>query len=163
MHKRKKFAEFVNLNDYHQIQEHLDNQSKMKIMICENEGKPVSGLMWSAIGDTGIPIFSATGDQGLKLNSSYLLRWKLIMDLKNSGCRFLDQGGINPKLNPGGYYFKRNMGGEDIHLFGQYIISPNKLYTLLFQFAIFLNANRKTLKRYIYIGKKQFIKMFSNA
>lgn len=153
MHKRKRFAEFVDLNEYLKIQECLDEQSKMQIMICEYKNRPISGLVWSGIGNTGIPIFSATGNQGLKLNSSYLLRWKLLEDLKKKGFRFLDQGGINPDTNRGGYSFKKGMGGEDVQLLNQYIKCPNRLFNVFFRTVIFLNTKRKLLKRFYYIKK----------
>jgi lipid II:glycine glycyltransferase (peptidoglycan interpeptide bridge formation enzyme) len=148
MYKRKRFAEFVDIRAFRKIEKYLNESSKMRIMICEYKNDPVSGLIWSVIGDTGVPIFSATADRGLRLNSSYLLRWQLLVNLKQNGYRFLDQGGINPRLNPGGYSFKKGMGGKDIKLIGQYCLCNNKLNYLLLDIGYSLKTKYKFLKRY---------------
>ena len=120
MHKRKRFAEFVDINKFRNIQKRLANNQKMKILICEHKGKPISGLIYSSIGMRGIPIFSATGNDGMKLRGSYLLRWHMLEQLKEKRCLYFDQGGINPLNNPGGFHFKSGMGGIEVSHLGYF-------------------------------------------
>ncbi len=117
---RKKFVSYVDINEFRAIQNNLPRALKMNIMICKFQGTAVAALVWSAIGDTGITIFSATGNKCLKSYGSYLLRWKMLERLKERGCRFLDQGGVNLQNNPGGYHFKADMGGMEICNIGQF-------------------------------------------
>jgi lipid II:glycine glycyltransferase (peptidoglycan interpeptide bridge formation enzyme) len=77
------------------------------------------------MGDVGIPIFSATGDDGLKYRGSYLLRWTMLTRMKERGCRILDQGGVNPEKNPGGYHFKSGMGGRLVRPLGRFDLCGN--------------------------------------
>lgn len=120
MHSRKKFIEFVDINQFREIQKDLPDCFKMRIMICEFEKEAVAGLVYSVIGNTGIPIFSATGNKYLKLRGSYLLRWLMLKKVKEMGCQFIDQGGIDQQVNPGGYHFKKGMGGIDVSQIGHY-------------------------------------------
>jgi hypothetical protein len=144
MHARKKFAEFVDINEFRQIQTDLHENHKIKIMICEHEGEPIAGLVWSKIGDTGIPIFSATGNRGLKYYGSYLLRWKMLERLKESGGHFIDQGSINEKNNPGGYHFKSGMGGNIVNFIGMFDCCGNILqYPIIGIADLFRNNFRR--------------------
>lgn len=113
MRARKNFVSGVDVGEFRNIQKDLPDALKMQIFICSYRDEPVAALVWSAIGDTGITILSATGNKGLKLYASYLLRWRLIERLKERNVRFLDQGGVDPELNPGGYIFKAGMGGKE--------------------------------------------------
>lgn len=118
MHSRKQFTQNVSVPEFREIQKRLPLDQKMQVMICERHGIPVAGLVWSSIGEMGIPIFSGTGDEGLKYRGSYLLRWNMALRMKEKGCRLLDQGGVNPEKNPGGYHFKSGMGGRLVQEIG---------------------------------------------
>jgi len=123
MRIRKQFSTGVDIHEFKKIQSDLPRHLKMKIMICTFKGRLLAGLVWSAIGDTGLAVFSATGNDGLKSYGAYLLRWRMVEKLKESGCRLLDQGGVDMRFNPGGYHFKAGMGGlETSHIgrFGAY-------------------------------------------
>ncbi|NIO21771.1 MAG: peptidoglycan bridge formation glycyltransferase FemA/FemB family protein [Candidatus Aenigmarchaeota archaeon] len=146
MHARKKFIEFVDINEFRAIQRDLPEDLKMNIMIATYEGDPVSGLIWSVIGDTGIPIFSATADKGLKLRASYLLRWRMLAQLKERGCRFMDQGGINPKRNPGSYHFKKGMGGVEVCHIGNFEESQSLVSSLFGNLAEKLKSINRNLR-----------------
>lgn len=130
MHKRKKFAQFVDMEKLRPIQEDLPSEISMRIMLINFEGEPVGALIFSAIGDTGLPLLAATANKGLKLNSSYVIFWKMVNYLKMHGCRWLDLGGINPERNPGGYTFKSGIGGKngkDVYFIGQFEACENKV------------------------------------
>jgi len=120
MHTRKKFVQFVDIHEFKRIHNDLPDNLKLAVLTCERENIPVSTLVYTAIGDTGIPLFSAIGNNGLKLRGSYLLRWTMLQYLKKTGYRFFDQGGINKKNNPGGYHFKSGMGGIEVTFIGEF-------------------------------------------
>jgi hypothetical protein len=112
MHARKKFTEFVNMNEFKAIQRDLPDGLKIRVMICKFKNEPVAALAWSAIGNTGLPVLAATGNKGLETNASYLLWWKMIEWLKTHNYAWCDFGGIDPDKNPGGYIFKSGVAGK---------------------------------------------------
>lgn len=125
MHSRKSFVDFYNIEDFEKIQDDLPEDLKLRILIAYKGNNPVSTIVWSQIGGTPIITFSATGDQGLNLNSSYLLRWTMLERLKERGYLFLDQGGIDPESNPGGYHYKAGFGGQEVQHIGAFSICNN--------------------------------------
>jgi lipid II:glycine glycyltransferase (peptidoglycan interpeptide bridge formation enzyme) len=114
MRKRKAFETTVDADEFGQIQEALAESQRMRILICEDKGVPVAGLVASAMGDSAIYLFGATSDDGLNSKGAYLLHWTLINWLKERGVKSYDLGGIDPKGNPGVYHFKRGFSGVDI-------------------------------------------------
>lgn len=142
MHKRKNYAEFVDINMFLEMQKRLNDKEKLKIMIASIDEEDIAGIVWSDIGNTGIPLFSATGNKGLKYRGSYLLRWKMTQDLRSCGVKKLDQGGINKKTNYGGYKFKSGMGGKEIEFIGPYDAYPSTITKYLIT-AIDMTLNLK--------------------
>lgn len=120
MRARKSFSSGADIYEFRKIQNDLPEPLKMNIMICKNKEQPITALVWSAIGNTGVSIFSATGNKGLRSYGAYLLRWCMLERLKENGHQFLDQGGIDAQLNPGGYAFKAGMGGLESSRIGQF-------------------------------------------
>jgi lipid II:glycine glycyltransferase (peptidoglycan interpeptide bridge formation enzyme) len=114
MRNRKTFESTVNIEEFKQIQEDLPETHRMRILICEQEGIPVAGVVASAMGDSAIYVLGATSDSGLDAKGSYLLQWTLIRWLKESGVRKYDLGGIDPQQNAGVYHFKRGLSGTDV-------------------------------------------------
>ncbi len=114
MRERKAFDSTVDVEEFERIQQELPERHRMRILICEEGGVPVAGVVASAIGDTAIYLLGATSDQGLHSRGSYLLQWSLIQWLKQEGYRWYDLGGINPERNPGVCHFKRGLSGADV-------------------------------------------------
>jgi lipid II:glycine glycyltransferase (peptidoglycan interpeptide bridge formation enzyme) len=114
MRKRKTFETTVDIEEFGRIQETLAESQRMRILICEDKGVPVAGLVASTIGDSAIYLLGATSDDGLKSKGAYLLQWTLIQWLKENGIRWYDLGGIDPEGNPGVYAFKRGFSGADV-------------------------------------------------
>lgn len=138
MFERKQFINNVDVSEFREINNTLPTDFKMKILLCKHNEDHVSGLIWSAIGNTGIIIFSGTLNIGLKLNGSYILRWEALKHMKEKGCLYLDQGGIDPDANPGSYKFKVGMGGEDVSQIGQFDYSKSFLSSFIIKTADFL-------------------------
>ncbi len=121
--ERKKFQEPNDINEFRVIQKALPPESKMRIFLCRSDGASSAGVICANIGDTGIYLFGATNEQGMANKGSYLLQWKAIQWLKESGCRYYNLNGINPETNPGNYHFKSGLSGKngkDVHYLGRY-------------------------------------------
>ncbi len=114
MRKRKTFESTVDIHEFGRIQEDLPESHRMRILICEDKGEPVAGLVASAMGDTAIYLLGATSDKGLNSKGAYLLQWTLIKWLKDKGFKSYDLGGIDPERNPGVYHFKSGLSGADV-------------------------------------------------
>jgi lipid II:glycine glycyltransferase (peptidoglycan interpeptide bridge formation enzyme) len=115
MRKRKAFETTVDIEEFGRLQEDLPESHRMRILICEQQGVPVAGLVASAMGDSGIYVLGATSDDGLNAKGAYLLQWALIQWLKENGFKWYDLGGIDPEGNPGVYSFKRGLSGADFY------------------------------------------------
>jgi lipid II:glycine glycyltransferase (peptidoglycan interpeptide bridge formation enzyme) len=114
MRKRKAFETTVDVEEFMRMQEDLAEPHRMQILICEDRGVPVAGLVASSMGDSAIYLLGATSDEGLNSKGSYLLQWTLVRWLKEKGIRWYDLGGIDPIGNPGVYSFKRGFSGADV-------------------------------------------------
>lgn len=120
MHERKQFTKTVSVEQFRQVQKRLPKELKMSVMIAYSNSEAVAGLIWSRIGDTSLPIFSATSVIGRTLGAAYLLRWNMLEKSKLLGCQYMDQGGLSAENNPGGYTFKIGMGGGEKKYVGSY-------------------------------------------
>jgi lipid II:glycine glycyltransferase (peptidoglycan interpeptide bridge formation enzyme) len=114
MRRRKTFETEVDVEEFGRIQQDLAESHRMRVLICEDKGVPVAGLVASAMGDSAIYLLGATSDEGLKSKGAYLLQWTLIKWLKECGFKWYDLGGIDPEKNPGVYHFKRGLSGIDV-------------------------------------------------
>jgi hypothetical protein len=114
MWKRKTFETTVDVEEFGRLQEDLPENHRMRILICEQDGVPVAGVVASAMGDSAIYLLGATSDGGLNAKGAYLLQWTLIQWLKENGIKWYDLGGIDPEGNPGVYTFKKGLCGADM-------------------------------------------------
>jgi lipid II:glycine glycyltransferase (peptidoglycan interpeptide bridge formation enzyme) len=131
MKKRKAFETTVDVEEFQRIQEELAELHRMRILICEDKGIPVAGLVVSAMGDSAIYLLGATSDAGLNAKGAYLLQWTMIQWLKENGIRWYDLGGINPEANPGVYTFKKGMSGVDVCQINPLVESGSMLSTAI--------------------------------
>lgn len=115
MWKRKAFDTTVDVEEFGRMQEFLPDGHRMRILICEQAGDPVAGLVASAMGDSAIYLLGATSDDGLNAKGAYLLQWTIIQWLKENGFKWYDLGGIDPECNPGVYSFKKGLSGIDVY------------------------------------------------
>lgn len=125
MYARKEFDTSVDPRQFGKLQEKLIGPEKMRILICEKDGVPLSALVGSALGETCIYLLGATSNEGMKHKGSYLLQWRMLQWGKERGCRYYDLGGINPEKNPGVYHFKEGFSGQDVSLIGTFDCCEN--------------------------------------
>lgn len=111
--QRKKFPEPNDINEFRMIQQELPPELKMRIFLCRSDGINSAGGIYTATGETGIYLFGATNDRGMENKGSYLLQWKAIQWMKDSGCKYYNLNGINPLINPGTYHFKSGLSGKN--------------------------------------------------
>lgn len=111
---RKQFETTVNIDEFARIQRALPEPLKMRVLLCEKDGKVMAGLVGTTIGDTGIYLLGATSSEGMKAKGSYLLQWRMMQWLRECGCRWYDLGGVNAIKNPGVYQFKQGFGGTEL-------------------------------------------------
>ena len=145
MRERKKFATSVSVEEFGRIQEHLPETHRMKVMLCEYEGRPLAGVVCSVMGESAIYLFGATNQDGMKMKGAYLLHWTLIRWLKEKGIRYYDLGGIDPDANPGVYHFKHGFSGADLSHMGALTMCDNSMSLALVKAGHVL---RDTLRRF---------------
>jgi hypothetical protein len=114
MRQRKTFETTVDEEEFLRIQETLPEAHRMRILLCQENGVTVAGLVATAMGDSAIYLLGATSDAGLNAKGAYLLQWSMIQWLKENGVRWYDLGGIDPEANPGVYHFKKGFSGADV-------------------------------------------------
>jgi lipid II:glycine glycyltransferase (peptidoglycan interpeptide bridge formation enzyme) len=112
--KERKGFHGIDADDFAEAQKLFAEEDKLKVLIAYHENKPVTAHATAHIGLTAEPIIAANTPNGLKLGSSYLIWWKAYLRAKELGMRFYNLGGIDKKLNPNGYTFKRRMGGREV-------------------------------------------------
>jgi len=146
---RKKFVEPHDINEFRLIQKDLPENFKMKIILCQSDGNPCAGAICSAIGKTGIYLFGATNNTGMKNNGAYLLQWKILEWLKKNNYSWYDLNGINPEINPGTYKFKAGLcgkNGKDVYFLGQFDTNRNPLTYFLVKCGDILRSKYRKSK-----------------
>jgi hypothetical protein len=149
--ERKKFAKSIDPEEFKRIQALLPEDLKMRVLLCSVQGEPCAGIIFSLMGDTGIPMVAATGDAGLVCRGSFLVQWQMIDYLKEHGAVIYDLNGINPEKNPGTYNFKRDIAGKhgrDVYYLGRFDAAPGLINSLLLQLADGLKKRRREWKQY---------------
>ena len=114
MWEQKRFNTSVDIQEFAGICRDLPEGLRAKILICRHQGVPVSSMVCSAMGNTGIYLLGATNEIGRKTKAAYLLQWTMIKWLKENGFQYYDLGGIDPERNPGVFHFKSGMSGQDV-------------------------------------------------
>ncbi|MFA6004619.1 MAG: peptidoglycan bridge formation glycyltransferase FemA/FemB family protein, partial [Elusimicrobiota bacterium] len=138
---------------YWAIQDRLPEDLKMAVVICESEGEPVAANVLCAMGNTGMYLFGATGEKGVRDNlyAAYLLQWACIQWLKDKGYARYDLRGYHPERFPGVSQFKSGMGG-DIVDYAEFRVCSNRLVGPLIVWAEWAALRLRWLKSFL---KKQ--------
>lgn len=127
MMARKQFETTVDIEEFREIQKRLPEGLKMQVFVCSAQGQAQNALVVSALGDSAIYLLAATGDAGLNGRGAYLLQWRAMEWLHQQGTRWYDTGGVNQEKNPGGYQFKRGLGGDEVSHLGRFELRDNWL------------------------------------
>jgi lipid II:glycine glycyltransferase (peptidoglycan interpeptide bridge formation enzyme) len=146
MHERKDFVERIDVEKFIQTQALLPPLLKLQAILCREEGGCSAGILYTDIGNSVIPLFSATADWALKLRRSYLMRWQLLLRAKRNAKVFFDQGGLNIERNPGSFHFKEGMGGEELDFLGHYDCGRNPFLIVLERSLFWIKNTRNTFR-----------------
>jgi lipid II:glycine glycyltransferase (peptidoglycan interpeptide bridge formation enzyme) len=145
MRERKAFESTVDIEEFGRIQEDLPEIHRMRILICEQDGIPVAGLVASAMGDSAIYLLGATSADGLNSKGAYLLQWTMIQWLKENGFRWYDLGGIDPERNPGVYHFKSGLSGADVFQLNPFVACDSVLSSVIVRATLAVRRVVQTL------------------
>jgi lipid II:glycine glycyltransferase (peptidoglycan interpeptide bridge formation enzyme) len=144
MYERKQFDTTVDPSTFKEMQQQLLPDQKMLILIAYKDQVPISALVGTSVGETGVYLLGATSNEGMKHKGAYLLQWRMIQLLKERGCKYYDLGGINPESNPGVYHFKSGFGGEDITFTQPIELAGKALVSKLVDSAQYLSKLKKS-------------------
>lgn len=129
--KNKKFRIDLSPSFYRKVQVQLNDNDKLKVLLYRFSGEYIAGHISSCLGNTAVNLFRANNEVALNLRAAYRLQWEGIRAAKETGFRWYDLGGIDPKENPGVYRFKKGMGGTDITVTGPFEYYPSGLGRLI--------------------------------
>lgn len=100
-----------------------------------------------AQGDRSWELYGGVTPEGQELKAGYLLKWRSLLAMKESGIRFYDQWGVAPvgdtthKL-AGVTYFKEGFGGERVVRIGAYDLVRNEFWYRLINLADWVRGRR---------------------
>jgi lipid II:glycine glycyltransferase (peptidoglycan interpeptide bridge formation enzyme) len=123
--KERKGFRGIDADDFAESQKLFAEEDKIRVLIAYDGNKPVSAHATAHVGIVGEPLIAANTPDGLKCGSSYLIWWRAYLRAKELGMRYYNLGGIDEKLNPNGYRFKKRMGGIEVFHIGEFEASTN--------------------------------------
>lgn len=141
MHQAKNFDVHV---DPRQILALSPQSTGLAILIASKDGQDAAGHVVSMLGATAVYLFGATNELGRATKAGYLLNWESILHARQRGLSWYDLGGIDPTTNPGGYRFKKRLGGEDLTAPGPFEALPATAFGALFNGLLRLRDARKS-------------------
>ncbi len=109
-----------NPDEFIKPQSQLSSAEKMNCIVAYSNGRPVSVLLASHIGTTGVALLSATNNQGLTCGASHLVWWRALMLAREAGMKRYDLGGIDRENNPGCYQFKSHISRQECVALGAF-------------------------------------------
>ena len=143
MVERKNFNPAIDINEFQLIQRDLQDEMKMKIMICYFKEKVVAALIASCMGEKGIGLLGATGNAGMNLGGFHLLNWKMMEWMKSKGAKHYDFGGYDPINNPGTASFKESIAGNIVNHVGVFELSKSKISSWVVEKGEKMRSNQK--------------------
>lgn len=149
MKERKKFVDFVDLDEFARLQELLPDPYKMRLMLCHKDGRAVAGAITSLIGDVGLAILWATSPEGRAQRAAYFLQWRTVEWLKASGCSTYDLRGVSREINPGGYRFKLGLAGknaQELGYVGSFAVSRRALGAIIASTGIAMRDGYRAMR-----------------
>jgi len=128
--KRKEFKG-LSTEEFNIPQKTLSDSEKQTFNVVLQDEQPVSILLSSNLGDTGVVLLAASNHQGLKLGSAYLVWYRAAVSAHEAGMKWLDLGGIDPENNPTVAQFKGRMGGQETCHIGTFDYCSNGFVRVL--------------------------------
>lgn len=128
--QRDRFA--VHTLDYYRHAWNVFKEANQaRLLLAEHEGTLLAGIFVTLLGQEGIYLYGASGNEGRHLMPNHLLQWEAMRWAKAQGATLYDLWGIAETEDPndpmaGVYRFKRGWGGKMIRYIGSfdYVYSP---------------------------------------
>jgi lipid II:glycine glycyltransferase (peptidoglycan interpeptide bridge formation enzyme) len=105
--------------------------NQARLLLAEHEGTLLAGIFVTLLGQEGIYLYGASGNEGRQLMPNHLLQWEAMRWAKAQGATLYDLWGIAESEDPndpmaGVYRFKRGWGGKMVRYIGSfdYVYSP---------------------------------------
>lgn len=138
--KRKNFKEYVDPKKFSTMNQKQELKFRFQIFVAYKNEMPISALIGTAMGNTGIYLLGATSEIGMKNKAAYLLQWEFIKWLKENNFSRYDLGGIDSVNNHGVYEFKAGITKKEIQDFGIYEVYNSKLLKTFISVGEFIGA-----------------------
>ena len=120
------------------------------LLLAENEGKLLAGLVVLAIGDTACYMYGASSSESRNLMPTYLLQWEAMLWAREQGCHTYDLWGVPDEEEStlesdfakrsdglwGVYRFKRGFGGHLVRTIGAWDLVYAPLRYQLYRAAL---------------------------
>ncbi len=106
------------------LQPHLADDERFLVAIADLGGRPVAALAACMLGDTGVPVLAAAGDEGDSSHALHLLQWHSICVAQERGLRYYDLGGVEGETSSGAPDFRAGLAGLRISAPGPYEARP---------------------------------------
>lgn len=110
----------LHMDEFSNPQQMLSDDEKLSLLLLYNEDRPISGILSTNLGDSGMLLLAVSNEEGRKLKGAYPTWFASVMLALESGKIRYDLGGIDPEKNPGVYNFKSRMGGAELYYVGAY-------------------------------------------
>jgi Acetyltransferase (GNAT) domain len=114
---------------FRRVQQKARADQRLVVHLAWHAGELIAGHIGSFVGDTAVYLIGAASSKGRELRGSYLLQWAVIEHAKSVGNLFYDLGGIDQRMNPNVYTFKKGLSGRHVAELGCYEVQPGALTT----------------------------------
>ena len=134
LRRRKQYQSSENLPQALKIFTRMDLSIRPRVILCWNEGRPISGAIFSTRGATAFYLFGATTEEGMRLYASRIIQWNIVAHAHSQGCTQYDLGGTSEK-DP---HFKGGLvgkNGTDVKPLGPFTAPGSKLNQTLLRLS----------------------------
>jgi lipid II:glycine glycyltransferase (peptidoglycan interpeptide bridge formation enzyme) len=103
------------------LRRRVSGDDELVVFRAMHDGDAVAGICVASHGSAATYLLGWNGDRGRALKANQYLLWQAIVNLKTSGFRWFDLGGVDEETTPGIAAFKLGLGGERYELVGEYL------------------------------------------
>ena len=96
------------------------NKNLILLRSSDEQGKILAVFLGVIVGKRARLLLAASGPEGRKAYASYPLFWHFLEICHDQKISMYDMGGVDPKNNPGVYFFKKGMGAKEVKYLGEW-------------------------------------------
>ena len=145
------FKNFGSLLEFEKLKRlvELSGQNIAVFVARDADGNLLAFRCVLILGKKAVDYLAATTMRGRQLHAAYLLLRAEIISLKARGVEHYDLGGIDPETNPGVYRFKRDTGGRQVVLLGEWERANSAGLCAVVNLALRARATFHRIRRYL--------------